>query len=69
MGTEDRENLINMKEIIQKAEIRRFGKVKEKVNLQHLSPNRNTKKIKYAEDVSQNHPHNNSHDNYFNLQY
>lgn len=41
-----------MKEIIQKAEIRRWGKAKETVNLQHLSPNRIGKKQKYFDDVS-----------------
>lgn len=43
--------LINMKEIIQKAEVRRWGKPKERINLQHLSPNRNYKKVKAFEDV------------------
>lgn len=43
---------LNMKEIIQKAEIRKWGKAKEKVNLQHLSPDRNKKKAKYLDEVS-----------------
>lgn len=34
---------LDMKEIIQRAEIRKWGKAKEKVNLQHLSPERNRK--------------------------
>ena len=51
MDAEQKFNL-NMKEIISKAEIRRWGKAREKVNLQHLSPNRNQKKNKYFDEVS-----------------
>ena len=43
---------INMREILHRAEIRKWGKPKEKVNLQHLSPNRLSKKAKYFGYVS-----------------
>jgi hypothetical protein len=42
---------LNMKDIVQKAEARKWGKAREKVNLQHLSPERNKKKSKYYDDV------------------
>ncbi len=44
--------MVNMKEILKKAEIRRWGKPKEKVNLQHMSPERVGKKRKIYEEVS-----------------
>jgi hypothetical protein len=40
-----------MKEILQKAEIRRWGKPKERVDITHLSPTRELKNQKYIDDV------------------
>ena len=50
-NTDSDHYLINMKDILHKAEIRRWGNPQEKVNLQHLSPNRACKKQKYVEEV------------------
>lgn len=40
-----------MEEILRRAEIRRYGVPTEKLNFQHMSPNRNVKRNKYFEDV------------------